>query len=228
MTEDDRPLDEKRADSRRWHLSDLAERVSNRAYKLQADYQRDVPSAVAALARLRGAVGTAPGDDPAAWAETLAVIGDDLGRGDDEPTTREWAAHLSLTLFALHQQSHRESGMHRGGQSFGQAVRRLSDAYGGEDDSESKPVLRKFHAIATADGLEELSHHARGLISQFRAKGIALDYGQFTDDLVALQDPRRAPSVRLAWGRAFYRIPAKTSTTSNDITTEADKETSND
>lgn len=198
------------------YRSELALRVDNRVSQLQETYLQDVASTVSTLAHLRQAAGKAPGEDPSAWAETLSLV-DDLGIDTSEPTAREWAVHLSMTLFAIHQQSQRDRRMHKVGRSLGRASRDLAEAKGGEEASDA--VLRRFHMLGTAATLPEVAHHARSLISQFRAEDIPLDYGLLTDHLIKLQDPRTAPAVRLAWGRDYYRTrrTAAETTSQGDI-----------
>lgn len=193
--------------SRARRHSELADNVGRRVSELQAMYRRDMPGAVASLARLRQAVGTLPGESPAAWSETLGVLGN-VGHDTDEPTRQEWAAHLALTLFALHQQAHRDADMHRKGLSLGHSARRLAVVKATNSQEASQAVLRRFQMLGTSMSLTEVGQHARGLVAQLRVESIPLDYGLLTDHLMRLQDPRTAPSVRLAWGRDYYRIRA--------------------
>lgn len=190
-------------------LRSLGEHVSNRAQALQSAYLQDVSSAVASLARLRRAAATMPGDDPQAWAEVFKGI-DYLGHDTDEPTADEWAAHLALTLFAVHQQS-QSNKMHQRGFSLGRSVRNLADVRGGPDDEGSKALRRRFQMLGTAQSVGEAAQHARGLITQLRSEQIPLDYGLLADHLVKLQSLTTAPAVRLAWGRDFYRTLRTTS-----------------
>ncbi|SDQ52583.1 type I-E CRISPR-associated protein Cse2/CasB [Quadrisphaera sp. DSM 44207] len=173
--------------------------VGARVAALQAGYRADRSAAVGALARLRRAVTTDPGADPAVWAETLAGLPEPLmGRGD-EPSAYERAAHSAITVFALHQQS-QTTDMHRADQGVGSAVRQLGQRTGADE-----AVRRRFHALGTASSFAEALHHLRGLVTQFRAAGIPLDYGRLARDLRRLQDPRTADRVRLAWGRDYHR-----------------------
>ncbi|MBN9612682.1 MAG: type I-E CRISPR-associated protein Cse2/CasB, partial [Actinobacteria bacterium] len=66
-------------------------------------------------------------------------------------------------------------------------------------------VLRRFNAIGTATDAAELARHARGMIQQFRANGIWLDYGIFAEDLRKLMQPELSAKVRNRWGRNFHR-----------------------
>src|SRR5262249_34285892 len=96
--------------------------------QLQRGYRQDRPGAVAALARIRRGAGKPPGEIPDLWGLT----GTDLlfiaapGWGEGARMVRaENAMHVAVTLWALHQQSHREADMHQtGGPGLGAAVRR--------------------------------------------------------------------------------------------------------
>lgn len=174
----------------------LRDHVVKRVDRLQRGYIAGESGAAASLAMLRRAIGTEPGADPLVWQYTLGLPDVLAGHGD-EPSPAERAVHYALTLFALHQQSQRIA-MHLRGQSMGTAARKLS-AEGREG-----AVWRRFSALGTASSLAEASTHARGLIGQFRAAKIPLDYGLLAVDLFRLQDPRFADGVRLAWGRDYY------------------------
>ncbi len=207
------------------YRSEAARLVAARAQVLQKQYSHDKAAAVASLAKLRRAYGQPPGADPLAWSETLAFLGDGIGWGDDAPTPAEVAAHNALTLFALHQQSQRTAFMHRPGVGLGRATARLMVARnGGGEPDKADPTMRRFHALGTATTFAEISHHARGLIGLLKSESIGLDYGMLTDDFIDLQNPRRADSVRLAWGRQFYRTQPSSPEASTSIHSEGDLE----
>jgi CRISPR system Cascade subunit CasB len=176
--------------------------VDARVTQLQRGYLERRPAAVATLAQLRRGVGKPVGAVPELWQATLDGIPLPPRYGD-AATDNERAAHTALTLYALHQQSKSEP-MHQPGQSIGTAARLLSRRAPSED-----ATRRRFEALGTASTFEEVTHHARGLISQLRAYGVPLDYGQLADQLVWLLRRETADRVRLAWGRDFYR-PAVT------------------
>ncbi|MDQ2837591.1 MAG: type I-E CRISPR-associated protein Cse2/CasB [Actinomycetota bacterium] len=180
-------------------LGELGELVHSRVTQLQAKQLARSASARATLAQLRRAVSKEPGSVPEVWEFTLSGVRIPPSYPDDKPAPTEYAAHIAMTLYAVHQQS-RPVGMHQRGHRLGSAVRRL--AKGMTDDI---AVTRRFQALGTAQDLTEVTYHARGLISQLRAASIPLDYGLFADQLFLLQDPRRAGSVRLSWGREFHR-----------------------
>ena len=164
---------------------------------LSAEY-RD-PAAVAALARLRRGVGKKPGDVLDILEFTVSAEFRP-GTRDDEPSPDEWAAHVALTLFAMHQQSRGER-MHRRGRGLGTALRSL---HTGDQKSLPEPLVRRFRMLGTADSFSELAHHLRGVVQLLRTGGAPLDYGLLADQLVAWQlfGPDQ---VQLTWGRQFYR-----------------------
>ena len=89
--------------------------------------------------------------------------------------------------------------------SFGGAVAKLIRP----DRSNEQAVTRRFNAVATALGFEELAYHARGLIQLLKAGDIPMDYPQFAQDLFYYQLPNGANRVRLKWGEDFYRVQFK-------------------
>ncbi len=179
----------------------IAEHVGRRASDLQARYRRDDADAVATLAVLRRGVSVPLGRDARLVSLTIAGLYEHPESiRDDEPTAAEHAVYAALTLFAVHQQSHRDAAMHRRDYSFGRSARLLGRHSGARD-----AVRARFTALATATNWDETVHHARGLIQQMRAHSIPLDYGQFARDLYGLQFAGGADRVRLVWGRHFYR-----------------------
>ena len=178
--------------------------VQQRLTQLQEGVLRDQSASVAALARLRRGAGKQPG----AVADILMyTLHPDLagpGAGD-EPTERETAAHISMTLYALHQQSQR-GRMYQRGYGLGRSVRKLHRASNaGEPGSPPDPILRRFQTLGTADSLDELVHHLRGMVQLLRGKQIPLDYALLADQLCRWQRPGGPERVRLIWGRDFYR-----------------------
>jgi CRISPR system Cascade subunit CasB len=154
-----------------------------------------------------------------------------------------------MTLYALHQQS-QETEMHKPGVRFGAAVRRLAagdgtksaagdgaksarkdskadDAKGGKEDGRSQAVVRRFMAVATAQTINEVLFHVRGLITQLRREKQPLDYAMFAEDILKLLTPGRENQVRLAWGREFYRTPPA-DRSDKDGETPEDSSTSDD
>ncbi len=157
------------------------------------------------LAQLRRGIGKAPGSQPELWDLTLEGMPADLSGVSGQPSWGEWAVHLALTLFALHQQgrSWQTDCMHQPGMPLGQAVRRLAPT------AEELPrIKRRFDQVVTADSPREAAHHLRGLITMLAASGIPLDYPQLAQDFYRYQIPQERDRVRLKWGREFYAVPA--------------------
>lgn len=180
--------------------------VDRQALTLQAQALAGVPSAIAALARLRRGVGKQPG-------ELLDILEYTLDgkffvrREDDDASIDEYAAHVTLTLFALHQQS-KGQRMHSAGVGLGSALRRLADG-----PEVPEPVRRRFRMLGTAESVTELTYHLRGAVQLLRTKDIPLDYGLMADQLVSWQWPGGSNRVRLRWGRDFYRTDRAAATT---------------
>lgn len=156
----------------------------------------------ATLAILRRGIGRLPGSMPELWGATFHGFPEDLMGAGKSPSHAEWAVHTALTLYALHQQGKplREDCMHRDEKRLGISVRELVHS----DDDEAR-VKRRFDAVATSDSLIELANHLRGLIQLLKSGDIALDYVRLTEDIYRYQFSEARDSVRLNWGRDFYR-----------------------
>jgi len=178
---------------------------------MQDRYRNGDGEALAAMARLRRGVTTAPGSDPALWELTLADMPDLIAtpdimtreEHDGVATVWERAAHNAITLHAVHQQS-RSDRMHRTGPTVGAAVAALGRAVGAVD-----AVRARFHALGTAGDHDARLIHLRGLITQMRNHGIPLDYARLAVDLARLDDGTYADRVLLAWGRDYHRKPTE-------------------
>ncbi|MEK8144008.1 type I-E CRISPR-associated protein Cse2/CasB [Streptomyces sp. M10(2022)] len=65
----------------------------------------------------------------------------------------ENAVHLAVTLWALHQQGHRDADMHvKDGHGLGRAVRRLMP-----DPAIDEPIRKRFVRAATASSFDALA-----------------------------------------------------------------------
>ncbi len=165
----------------------------------------------AMLAKLRRGVGRMPGDLPELWGVFLDDFPHELKGKIDRPRV-EWAIYLALTLYALHQQGNEFAPNKMNGSriGLGNAVRRLADKQlehvKGVKKLEDAPVFRRFSALATAERMEELSWHLRGIVQLLRAGGLPLDYVRLAEDLYWLQDPDYAHKIRLEWGQDYYRF----------------------
>ncbi len=188
----------------RW-LGALGTALDWRIERLQREYLAESSAARADLARLRRGLGKPAGSVPEIWELTVGAVPERLTWDRDEPSRAEQAAHAAMTLYALHQQS-LTVGIHRPKVRFGAAVRRLAgDDRKGDRQAGKQAVTRRFMAVATAQSIDEVLFHVRGLITQLRREKIGLDYAMFADDVLNLLTPGRETLVRLAWGREFYR-----------------------
>jgi CRISPR system Cascade subunit CasB len=160
---------------------------------------------------LRRGLGKPAGGVPEIWELTVGAVPAELTWARDEPSRAEQAAHAALTLYALHQQP-MSGPAHIPGVGFGDAVRQLA----GADGPSQGAVTRRFMAVATAESIDEVLVHVRGLITQLRGANRGMDYALFADDILNLLTPGRETSVRLAWGRGFYRTAATERPTTPD------------
>lgn len=164
--------------------------------RLDAQLRRLVDDA-AALAELRRAVGHPPGDAPMSWPYVVPLAGESSDRRFD-------ALHVTLTLFALHQQAQTVPMHRRDGRSLGKAAGLLAARR-----NASQGVERRFLAAATSDTVGELALHARGLVTLLRGEGIWLDYVELFHDFERWPDPDRRSWVRRRWGRDFYGVDSE-------------------
>lgn len=191
----------------------LADYVHTRVAGLQEGYRRRDGDVLAAMAKLRRGVSGTPGADPALWELTLAAMPEEItarevmsrDERDGAPTVWERAAYDAITLHALHQQSRSDRMHRRGGATVGAATATL-----GVRSGSVEAVRARFHALGTAGDHDARLVHLRGVISQLRSHGIALDYGRLAVDLARLEDRKYADRVLLAWGRDYHRAPAAT------------------
>lgn len=164
------------------------------------------PASTAMLARLRRGVGKTLEESPDTWEMILSVMPEELMDGSFEgtrATEAESAVYSAMTLYAVHQQSKIQC-VNQSGISFGRAVGRLAKG----DENAVKGIQRRFNAVITSSDLDELTHHARGLIQLMRSSEpvVGFDYSQFAKDLYNYQFPDGRRSVILRWGQDFYRI----------------------
>ncbi|AYY15311.1 type I-E CRISPR-associated protein Cse2/CasB [Actinobacteria bacterium YIM 96077] len=189
--------------------------------KLQREYLEGRPAARAELARLRRGLGKPAGSVPEIWETTIGAVPEQLAGTDEHASRAEQAAHAALTLYAVHQQS-RQDAMHVPGTSFGRAVRYLASRPEVSEDA----VERRFMAVATAETIDEILVHVRGLVTQLKACSIGLDYAAFADDIHGLLTPGWATGVRLTWGRDFHRVhvPSSSETADDAPSTSTDSD----
>ncbi|PRX95415.1 type I-E CRISPR-associated protein Cse2/CasB [Allonocardiopsis opalescens] len=180
--------------------------VHERVTALQRDYLRDRPGAVAALARLRRGAGRTLAEVPDLWGLAggpelydVRPPSHDSARAEAAQEQVETAAHIALTLFAVHQQSRRDAGMHRPGRGLGGAVRRLMP---GNDIDE--PLRKRFVQAGSATTTATLAYRLREIVVLLRGESIPLDYGLLAGQLHTFQQPGGINRVRLAWARDFH------------------------
>lgn len=172
--------------------------IAAKVNQLQRGYLANEAIAVRTMAHLRNATNKAPGTDPELWSITLEDLpSTDQGRGQ-HASPSEWASHISLSLFAVHQQGKKSKGMHDPGVRFGRVIRGLSD-HGMSADA----VKRRFDALATASSPLEVQHHLGALVRILRNADASIDYVRLADDLRRLLIPGQHKPVLLQWGRDF-------------------------
>jgi CRISPR system Cascade subunit CasB len=131
---------------------------------LQAGYLSDRPDAVAALARIRRGAGKPINAVPDLWGLTGTDPLHEGIRAEPQITRAENAVHISVTLWALHQQSRRDAPMHvAGGRQLGRAVRELMPT--GEVD---EPIRQRFVRVGTAGSLDVLAQRLRDIVLLLR------------------------------------------------------------
>ncbi|MFT0762729.1 type I-E CRISPR-associated protein Cse2/CasB [Actinomyces sp. F1_1611] len=192
--------------------------VDRRITRLLERMRAGQSSARRDLAALRMAVNQRPGESPEIWALTEVGSSKDDGL---EPTAEEWAVHIAMCLFGTHQQGQSQPA-HNRTVSLGQAVRILDqNDRGGEQETSISPVWRRFTAAMLSNDIQGVREHLQGLIGQLHSSKslIPLDYAALAEDLVRMQRPGGAGSVRLQWQRDFYYVP----TTKNNDNTESKK-----
>ncbi len=205
----------------------IARIVGRHVSTLQRDYRQDRPSAVAALAQLRRGAGKLPEDVPdllgMAEIEQLYQELPGLERWESEAGRAERAQFLALTLFAQHQQSHRNASMHRQGVELGEAVRQLMKP--GEIDER---IRRRFVRVGAATGPDVLAVRLREVVALLRDRTIPLDYGLLAHRLYQAQTPGGMTEVRQRWGRSFHAYRPATGDKAADDAAPGDDTTNED
>ena len=156
----------------------------------------------AVLAELRRGLGKTPGTLPGLWEWTLEGLPDELKSKTNYPTNAEWAIHISLSLYAFHQQgkSPTVANMNEETISLGSAVSRLA----GKQQEDRDRYQKKLEMLAKTDSVEMMAALLRQIVSQLRMKNIPLDYPALAKDILAFQYEESRQSVLLKWGQDFY------------------------
>ncbi|MFG2565806.1 type I-E CRISPR-associated protein Cse2/CasB [Streptomyces sp. NPDC048567] len=175
----------------------------------QPGYLADQAKAVAALARLRRGAGQKPESCPDLWGlvdtSSLHAPREDARElSEPELERAENALHAALTLWALHQQSRRDAGMHEQGgrgkpRGVGAAVRRMMKP-DEIDDSLRKRLVR----VGTAPDLPTLTQRLRDIVLLLRRERLPLDYALLAGQFYTWQWPDGPDQVRREWGRSFH------------------------
>ncbi|GAA1074381.1 type I-E CRISPR-associated protein Cse2/CasB [Nocardiopsis metallicus] len=181
-------------------LKEVGEAVDERIRQLQAGYLQDHSDAVATLAKLRRGAGKTVEAAPELAGLTIGhQFYERFPLDDPRISDAEDAVHEALTLYALHQQSKRDKGMHKRGRDLGGAVRRLMPS--GDID---EPLRKRFVQAQTAGSSETRIDRLRGIVSLLRDKDVQLDYGLLADQLYDARTRSGAERVRRSWGRGFH------------------------
>ena len=165
--------------------------------------ENGTPKSQAACAKLRRAIGKAPGSTPEIWDVTFQGAPEQWQSRNGQASYAEWAVHTALTLYALHCQGKSESmnSNDSNANSFASATAQIIL----NDDGRLEAIRRRFNAVATAVEFTELAYHARGIIQMLRAEDITMNYPRFAEDLFYFQFSGGADKIRLRWGEDFYR-----------------------
>lgn len=180
-------------------------------YKETAQYVREKIGVIAnssparssaALAELRRGLGKTPGILPGLWEWTLEGLPDELRSRTGHPTNAEWAIHISMTLYAFHQQGRSlvVENMNRGKMSLGSAVSLLA----GNQQEDRDRYQKKLEILTKTDSIEMMAALLRQIVSQLRSSSIPLDYPALAGDILAFQYEESRQSVLLKWGQDFY------------------------
>ncbi|WP_328954096.1 type I-E CRISPR-associated protein Cse2/CasB [Kitasatospora purpeofusca] len=184
--------------------------------QLQRGYRADEAAAVARVAQIRRGAGRPIDALPELWGLTGLERLYPQGRTGPSDALAENAMHTAVTLWSLHQQSHREAGMHRtSGPQLGGAVRQLMPS-----DDIDEPLRKRFVRAGAAPTFDILAQRLRELVVLLRREAVPLDYGLLADQLYRWQRPDGRGEVNRAWGRSFhaYRRPRSTGGTSAEHT----------
>ncbi|MFE7518858.1 type I-E CRISPR-associated protein Cse2/CasB [Streptomyces halstedii] len=198
----------KEAEARSSAAEFVGEVVDTRIRGLQFGYQskNDHPGAVAAVARIRRGAGRPAGSIPDLWGLIGAEHLYERPWREDDAERAETAVYFAVTLWALHQQGHRNADMHvSGGPALGQAVRRLMP-----EATIDEPIRKRFVRAATASSVDALAGRLRELVLLMRTADAGLDYGLLASQLYLWQRPGGRADVHRRWGRSFhaYKRPA--------------------
>jgi len=152
-----------------------------------------------ALAALRGSAGRPLTEAVASWPYVMRVT---------SSWEKQEAAHITLSLYAVHQQS-QSTPMNCAGWGLGESCRRLASARRKNGGSEGG-IRSRFQVALAAETPDEIAPRLRSLVMLMRAEHIPLDYRQLYWDLCRWTRPEKRPQVCLQWGRGFFQAATTT------------------
>ncbi|MFC5662147.1 type I-E CRISPR-associated protein Cse2/CasB [Kitasatospora misakiensis] len=196
------------APPRRTDLGRVGTATHNYLAPLQRGYRADEAAAVARVAQIRRGAGRPIDALPELWGLTGLERLYPQGRTGPSDSLAENAMHTAVTLWSLHQQSHRDAGMHRtSGPQLGGAVRQLMPS-----DDIDEPLRKRFVRAGAAPTFDILAQRLREIVVLLRREAVPLDYGLLADQLYRWQLPDGRGEVNRSWGRSFhaYRRPKST------------------
>lgn len=182
--------------------------VNKRICSLHHAAQSGNKTAATSISKLKRAVGTEPGcDRVGAYAIAFDGAPSHLIGTGEEPSMEEWAVHISLTLWAMHQ-SAKPRLVHvrrstANDTSLGAGAYRLAKATGKR--LETGEMSRQMTALVSSSDIVDLEQNIRRLISQFRAHDIDCDYALLADQILAFAHEESRASVKRQWAREYVR-----------------------
>jgi CRISPR system Cascade subunit CasB len=128
----------------------------------------------------------------------------EAGLPEADTKRAEEAVHLAVTLWALHQQTHRCTAMHeQRGHQLGSAVRQLRGTH------VEQPLRKRLVRAGTATSFDVLARQLRQIVVLLRGASQPLDYGVLADQLHLWQRCGGPDHVRRAWGSSFHAPRAR-------------------
>lgn len=163
------------------------------------------------MANLRHGIGKKAGELPELWGMIFDGIPVEL-MGHREASNAEWAVYTALTLYALHQQGN-DTYINQKGISVGCAAAHLV-----KNEEDTERILKRLHLVVTSVSQEDLAYHMRGLIQLLKREkeSIALDYARLAKELYLFYNQEKAETIKLSWGRDFYKARYNSSEKEND------------
>lgn len=174
----------------------VKETIASFARRNPANVKRD-------LAILRRGAGKELQDVPDLWSLILDNLPDKLMGNDDKPSISEEAIYQTLILFALAQQGHDpvKQLQNENGISLGAAAGR----YAKKMENKNNAILNRLKQAVTANTVQGMTVHLRGMIKLFAREGICLDFAMLAGNLYQYNFQDGQKRVRLAWARDYFK-----------------------